>query len=308
MTGSASAETGLLYFTDFDEFTAGSNQWAGTQNWFTNPEATDTNVQGIDSDILLGINKSAFLGFNTPETQWTYVAKPFNHDSATQGSARLEIETLLGIQDSTNGFNDSFFVSVYNIEGEFLSAIQFSTNTETYGIWLDNGQDLIDTTVDFLIGELQLLVLDIDLINNRWSAEHDGIPLFTDRTFTKTGKSRTFGSLAYEWQTTDTNPANHGNNWLLVADCSVWAIPPAQVDVSLSQPLISTEGHPSFQFTGEPGWTYQIEYTDAFNGWSDDLPDSRFIVSGNPQTLKFTDSSAPPKPTRFYRIVREITP
>lgn len=308
LTGSAHAETGLLYFTNFNEFEAGENQWAGSQSWFTNPEATDTNVQGIDANIVIGLGKSAFLGANTPSTHWTYVAKAFNHNPTTEGSSRIEIESLLGIQDSINGFNDSFYVSIYNNAGEFLSAIQFSTETETYGIWRDDGQDLIDTTVDYLTGELQLLVLDIDFINNRWSAEHDGIPLFTNEIFTKTGKARTFGSLAYEWQVSAANTEDHGDNWLLVADCIAWAIPPGLDQVTLSQPVFSPEGHPVFQFTGEPGWTYQVEYTDALDDWSDDLPDSRFVITSGPQTLEFTGPSANSSPARFYRLVREVTP
>lgn len=308
LTGPVIAETGLLYQTNFSEFPVGENNWAGTEGWFTNSEATSTGVQGIDDQIILGLSKSAFLGFNEPTTGWTYVAKVFNHNPIQKGSARIEVDTLLGIQDSTNGKNDSFFVSVYNIQGQFLAAVQFSTEEETYGIWFDDGQDLTDTTVDFITGELQFLVLDIDLINNRWSAEHDGIPLFTNQIFTRTTNTRTFGSLAYEWQVTDPSPANHGNNWLVVADCSVWAIPHGQAQVEVFQPFISALGQPSFQFTGEPGWTYQIEYSDSFSDWLDDLPGSRFEVTETTQTIEFSDESSRTKPARFYRVTREVTP
>ncbi|YCM46151.1 hypothetical protein V2O64_08980 [Verrucomicrobiaceae bacterium 227] len=308
LAGPAFAETGLLYQTTFSEFPVGENNWAGNEGWFTNSEATSTSVQGIDDQVILGLSKSAFLGFNEPATRWTYVAKLFNHDSSQKGSALIEVDTLLGVQDSTNGQNDSFFVSVYNIQGQFLAAIQLSTEEETYGIWRDDGEDLTDTTVDFITGELQLLVLNIDLINNRWSAEHDGIPLFTDQIFTKTINARTFGSLAYEWQVTDPSPTNHGDNWLLVADCSVWAIPHGQPRVEIFQPVITALGQPSFHFTGEPGWTYQIEYTHSFSDWRDDLPDSRFEVTSGIQNIEFIDESSRAKSARFYRVTREVTP
>lgn len=205
LTGSAIAETGLLYETDFEQFSIGDNQWAGNEGWFSNSEASSTAVQGIDDGIVLGLGKSAFLGFNEPATRWSYVARQLDHDPAAENSSRIDIDTLLGIQDSTNGRYDYFFVSIYNISGEFLAPIQFSNEQEAYGIWRDDGRTLTDTTVDFLTGEVQLLVLHIDPINNRWSAEFDGIPLFTDEIFTQTGKDITLGSLAYEWQTTDSS-------------------------------------------------------------------------------------------------------
>jgi hypothetical protein len=304
--GFISAETGLLYSTDFENFPAGANQWAGTEGWFSN--AGSLGIQGIDQDQVAGIGNSAFLGFNTPALRWNYVARPFNHNPVTQGSASIEIDTLLGIQDSTNGNFDSFFVSIYNHLGQFLAAIQFTNEKQLYRIWRDNGVSLIDTTINFIPGELQLLFLRIDLINNRWSAEHDGIPLFTDQTFTMSENSRTFGSLSYEWQITDEEPANHGDNWMLVAGCEAWAIPPATKEVTVNPITFSETGEPGFEFDGEPGWTYQIEYTESFAGWNNDLPDSTFVITEQGTKVQFTDPSNRQPKTRFYRVLRTVTP
>ena len=136
---SVPAKTGLLYFTEFEEFTPGPNQWAGQHEWFSNPAAAEGGIQGIDQDFLPGLGKSAFLGFETPNVGWNFLAQPVNHNPAAEGTARIEIDTLIGIEDSTNGEYDSFFVGIYNIEGEFLAAIQFSNEREAFGIYYDDG-------------------------------------------------------------------------------------------------------------------------------------------------------------------------
>jgi len=74
----------------------------------------------------------ASLHYN-PEKQYR------NHDPATEGSATIEIDTLIGIQDSTNGHSDSFFVSLYNQQGQFLPAIQLTNENQLYQIWRDDG-------------------------------------------------------------------------------------------------------------------------------------------------------------------------
>lgn len=305
---SACAETGLLYSTDFDDFPVGLNQWTGTDGWFGAPANEALGIQGIDQGLINGLGNSAFLGFNTPASTWNYVARVINHDPVAEGSATLEIDTLIGIQDSTNGKYDSFFVSLYNQQGQFLAAIQLTNEKQLYQIWRDDGLILTDTTVNFIPGELQLLVLKIDLINNLWSAEHDGIPLFTDQVFTLSGKSRTLGSLSYEWQISDAAPTNHGDNWMLVADCQIWAIPPGSPEITLDPIIFSETGKPGLEFIGEPGWTYQIEHTNSLSGWQNDLPNSTFTITEPETKVQFADPTTRPTQNRFYRIVRTVTP
>ena len=305
---SLQGKTGLLYFTEFDEFNAGPNLWAGQHDWFSNPAAESGDIQGIDDEFIPGLGKSGFLGFATPSVGWNFIAQPINHNPATEGTARIEIDTLIGLEDSTNDKYDSFFVGFYNIEGDFLAAIQFSNERESFGIYYDDGASVRDTTVDFIHGEISLLAVDIDFQNNRWSAEFDGIPLFTKVPFTASGNPRTLGSLAYEWIVTDDNPAMAGNNWLLVADLSVWAIPPSTPTIETSVPSFTTEGQPIFQITGEVGWTYQVEYTNSLGEWLDDLPNSSFVITQPGQIVNFTDEDILPPDDRFYRVRRSVTP
>jgi len=304
------AETGLLYSTNFDSFPIGENQWAGSDGWFSNQEATTGGIQGIDNNITPGIGQSAFLGAAEPTTTWNFVARSINHDPAAENSAFVEIETLVGFEDSTNEQYDSFFVGVYNMAdmaGDFLAAVQFSNEREAFGIFWDNGTTVQDTTVDYIHGELQLLNITIDLPNNLWSADFDGIPLFRDEIFTTTGRTRNFGLVSYEWQTTSSNPANHGNNWMLIADCAIWAIPPGAEQIDLTNVAISP-GDASFEFLGEPGWTYQVEYAGSLDKWLSDLPESSFSVTGSTEAIKFSDQTSELPSTRFYRVIRTVSP
>jgi hypothetical protein len=103
-------------------------------------------ILDIDQNFVNGIGNTAFLGFNTPAVNWNYVARVLNYDPATEGSATIEIDSLIGIQDSTNGHSDSFFVSPYNQQGQFLAAIQLTNENQLYQIWREDGI----TTVNFI--------------------------------------------------------------------------------------------------------------------------------------------------------------
>jgi len=307
-TSAVLGKTGLLYSTAFEDFGVGPNLWHGQDSWFSNTSAQTGGIQGIDLNVIEGIGKSSFLGFQPPTTGWNFVARQLNHDPASEGTAIIEIDTLIGLEDSTNENYDSFFVSIYNSQGDFLAAIQFSNERESFGIFYDDGVTVRSTTVQFLHGELSLLALAIDFQNNLWSADFDGIPLFENVQFTATEKNRDLGTFAYEWIVTDPNPAMAGNNWLLVADCSIWAIPQGAPTVETTIPSFNNEGLPLLRFSGEVGWTYQIEYTNSLGQWMSNLPNSTFVVTQSGQTIEFIDEDHRSPEVRYYRVKRLVTP
>jgi hypothetical protein len=212
-----------LYRTDFENFTAGENTWVGTGGWVGN-DAT-SGAQGIDQDAIPGggLGKTAYVGYNKPKNAFTKVAKPINYTPGAGDLRVVEIETLAGIEDSTvaNKNRDSFFVSVWNKNQGFLAGIRFSNDNATYGLWREDGVASTNTGVVFVRGELHLLFMRIDLANNTWSAEIDGLPLFTDVEFNASGETVEMGFLAYEWQLTSGNTLAYGDNWMMVADVTV---------------------------------------------------------------------------------------
>jgi len=298
----------LLYFTEFENppFLVGPDRWVGTDGWIGN--STGLGVHGIDDDQFIDADQTAFLGFTQPDTPLVLVAKPLNHDPVAEGTASILIDTLLGIEDSTNGFRDSFWLTVYNISGRLLGALRFSNELATYGIWRYDGVNEVDTGLAFILGEPHLLLVEIDFQNNRWKADLDGIPLFSNALFTATQHARDLGSLSYEWQLTSNLLTEHGDNWMLIADSSVWAIPPGEEPFIIDSVGPGSGGQPQIEFTGEPGFNYKVQYSGNLINWLNDLPGSSFTGIAAPKQIQFSDPTAGLPERRWYRVVRSVTP
>lgn len=315
---------GELYSTDFETFMVGDNTWAGTEDWLTDDETS--NVQGIIFDYApsLGLGKTAFLGQVQPLAPFTSVFRPVNYDPAVGNIPWVEFESFLGVQDSTNGYRDRFYISFYNIDGKFLSAIAFDLtgvdpDNPNGKVKRDDGlveTPLEDTGVPLILGgqvpgleyvELQILFAEIDLVANTWSASLEGIPLFTDKEFTATGFPRTLSSVAAEWELQIPDPSSHGDNWLFVADWAVRTAPrgiePFVIETITRNPADET----TITWHGDPGFDYQVRYSADLVTWHEDLPDSEFPDVTTAGTLSFTDTDGDPR-KRFYAVRRSVTP
>jgi hypothetical protein len=305
--GSGVARAGILYQTDFEEFTAGSNQWAGAFGWVGNN--TDLGVHGIDQDVIVGggLGRTAFIGFNQPASTLVSVSKPINYDPGPGDLPIIEVETIIGIQDSIVKPNrDSFLVSILNSDGDFLAGVHFANHPTSYGVWREDGVGLSDTGVLFFRGELHLLHLRIDLQANLWSADLDGIPLFENATFTATPLPANFGELAYEWMLNGSSPTSYGDNWMLVADTIVRAVGDDSQPLEFSSFFCETSGATLTWGAGN-GFDYQVEYSNDLSTWFKDMPGSEFPGITSSQTLMFNDPSASGG-RRYYRVLRAHTP
>ena len=295
-----------LYSTNFESFTVGPDQWIDTQGWIGN--SPGDGVHGIDQDLLPTLGKTAYLGFDEPSETFVSVATPLNYNPGAQGAVEVYVESLLGIEDSTNGKHDNFYLSFYNCSGAYLASLLFSNHPSTYGIWRLDGLEQFDTTIDFITGELPLISMNIDHAANTWSAAMDGIPLFTDATFSATARTLDVGPVAYEWQLTGTQPTEFGDNWLLVADLIVIAVPPGEGPFVTDTVGLDESGQPILTFTGEPGWNYQVEYSDDGTVWLKNLPGSFTTGIAETTQIEFTDLTPEAPIGRYYRVVRSVTP
>ena len=248
-----------LYTTDFEGFTAGPDNWVGTDGWQGNNNRAQ--VHGIDEGVVSGLGKTAYLGYYPPPTALTTVFRPVAYDPVASNTPVIEFETLLGIQDSTNGRGDSFRFTFYNALGAFLAAVRFSNNPLFPGIWRMDGSSEFATGVGFYPGQLHLLFCEIDFSANRWSADLDGIPLFTNAVFNATGVSLDLYATAAEWSLTAGSTNLYGDNWLLVADWAVRAIPAGESPVVIRN-IAPAAGGVAVSWLGEPGFTYDV-YADA---------------------------------------------
>ena len=304
------SKAGTLYSTQFEDFTVGNNRWGGSFGWVS---SNSTNgVQGIMQDPVadLPLGKAAYLGYASPNTAVTLVYRPVNHDPVATGYPEVQFDCLLGVQDSTNSKRDRFYISFYNMTGNFLAAVVFDNTTGK--VLTDDGVAVRDTGIAFLRGDqilgvaaLQALNVSINLSKNEWSAELDSIPLFRQK-FTSVQATKNLGPVAAEWEVAGGSPGQSGDNWLLVADWLVASIPPEPFAMESTGKL--PNGGAQLGWRVHPGFDYQVQFSADLVSWSNALPGSRFAANNTTGLLSFSDPTSPAPSQRFYRVQRTPTP
>lgn len=299
----------VLYDTDFDSFPAGPNNWSQIENWISND--TTSGAQSIDGNVLPALLNTATLGFAQPTTPFTFVALNLGYDHITSGKPIVEIDTLIGIEDSTNNRRDDFYLTIYNRDGNRLASVRFDNESPNngnsqFGIWRENGTTQFDTLFDFAPGELFNLIATIDLEENTWSISTDDVPIFENVQFSNTTSPINFGFLAFEWELTASSTSNHGNNFLLVADINIQSFSrqPA-LEVTFQ---INSLGEINLNWQTAVGWTDQVEYSSDLVTWFDDLPESTFESMDSPIIITFSEIKDPAISSRFYRVKRIRVP
>lgn len=292
----------ILYETDFDDFPVGPNQWTRPAEWESNDNSSG--AQSIDDDVLPALLNTATLGFARPQNTFTTVFLDLGFDPANAPSPIVEIDTLIGIEDSSNDFRDQFYLTLYNSSGDRLAAILFdnSNDPDEFGIWRENSNTSFDTSYDFIPGELFNLFATIDFESNTWSADIDGIPLFERAPFTNNSGPLDLGFLAFEWDLDSSLTFFHGNNFLLVADLFIRNVESAPVPVTFL--TIDQGGAPALTWTTAVGWADQVQFSTDLITWQDTLPDSTYDNISVPSTVTYRDTSSGRGITRFYRILR----
>ncbi len=302
----------LIYFTDFDEFPTGDNAWHDFEGWRASDRTSG--AQAIIPDLLGGaLGNTATLGFNRPNRSLTSVAKTINYDPGTGSSAVVAFALLFGIEDSTEFTNyrrDDFFVSFYNNNGAPLASIRISNTDTDYGFWYRNGSpqsqgyEEADTGLDFVQGELQELTGMIDFASNRWSAEIDGIPLFSEAEFNGTNRSLTLGFIAIEWQVAQGGTSSYGDNFILVSDLRVETVEDIVPPVEIASVMKTPSGDIQISWQPTAGYDYEVQYSDDLVTWRNDLPGSDFSSPPETESLVFTDATLLQTGSRYYRVVQ----
>lgn len=297
----------LLYETDFDEFPSGDNNWAGNNGWISND--TTSGAQSIDSVLIPALLQTASIGFNRPANDFTFVALNVGYDHVATGVPEVEIDTLLGIEDSMNNRRDDFFLSIYNSDGDRLASIRFDNqdpadNNSQFGIWREDGELQFDTLLDFIPGELFNLFISLNLENNTWSADIGGNPLFENAELTATDHSVNFGFLAFEWDLSVNNTFLHGDNYLLVADISILSATVQENPPFIVNHTYSGNDQVTLTWPTGVGFDDQVQYSTDLINWIETLPNSKYENITTSSTVSFSDTSADKGPVRFYRIKR----
>ena len=300
------ARTADLYVTDFDGFPTGPDQWVGTDGWAGNNVGAE--VHGIDDGIVSGLAKTGYIGYNQPPSALTTVVRPVNYDPVSSNTPFIQFESLLGIQDSYNGIGDRFFITIYNRTGDFLGAVEFDNTAFSRGVWRHDGNVRYDTGLDFFPGELHLLFFEVDFSNNTWTADLDGIPLFTNATFNSTGKPLDLYGVAAEWQLASGSTNFYGDNWMLVADWSVRAIPDGRQPLVISDLHAGDSGESVISWWGEPGFTYELMATESLLSWTNAVTVAAYSNLLSETMLHCTNDPPESVVQRYYRVRRTATP
>ena len=88
-----SAQATPLYSTDFDNFTVGDDQWAGTDGWVITDSASG--ISFIDNTGFGGaLGNYAALGLGQPTTRRVSVLKQILHDHTTTGESIIRIDEV----------------------------------------------------------------------------------------------------------------------------------------------------------------------------------------------------------------------
>ncbi len=294
-----------VYATDFNSFPLGDDTVVGTDGW--NGNNTGLGVHGTDA-FITGLGRSVFLGGVRPATTFTTLFRTVNFDAVEDGTPVVVIDAAIGIQDSTNGRRDSFFLSVYNISGQFLGALEFDNTPLGFGLWRSDGVSSFDTGEAFVRNELMLVTARIDLAANTWSVFiDDNPPIFEDAPFNASGQALDLGSVAFEWKLAAALPGGFGDNFMLFDDLGIRAFPAedprAFTITSITRASPSTGA--TITWLAEPGFSYQVEYSSDLSSWLTDLPDSSHQAPASTTSYTFTDPA--PANARFYRVVRTST-
>ncbi len=299
-----------LFYTDFEHHPNGDDMLVGIDNWIGN--SVGTGSHGIDDGLIPALGKVAFIGFSQPSATFVSVMRRVDFNPLANAAPKVRFECFLGIEDSTNGMRDSFFITVRNIAGQALANLRFinSNASQTLSVARLNGAgQQFPTTTTLFRGQLYFFSAIIDFAGNRWSTYLDGIPIFTDEVFHGGARSLDLGSVAAEWQLGTQLTANYGNNFMIFDEWTITAIEAGTVPFVIDRIERAPSGMRKITWIAEPRFSYQLEYSNNLVLWKNDLPGS-FVPGVSVRTeLTFEDTSVFEEGIpRYYRVRRVFQP
>jgi hypothetical protein len=166
---------------------------------------------------------------------------------------------MMVIVDSTNGNRDSFGWIFYNSDLETLMGLSFNNETKKIYYFLGDDERFKETGYEFANETIYQLSINIDFVNNLWSASTEDANLVENKKITTLGKKLNLGAFDASWLIHNKN--SPGNNYMIFDDYSV----SIESKSSTVKPVITLIG--SATVTVEAG----SSYTDAGVTASDSL-------------------------------------
>lgn len=323
----------VLYTTDFETFSAGSDQITGTEGWIGSPTGSHfgLGLTGIDPETghgVIGLGNAAYIGGNdaalpaSVTNSVVNVRRPVNFDPVAQNKEVVSIHCLLGIKDSTTTVGgivqrDDFEVAILNTAGTIMGSVFFDNTTldatltpaepkRTLFRGAYNGTSTLAYTATssvFIDEFIHALAIRINYRTSKWSAWLDGVPVFSDAAFYAPSANRNLGAVAFR-AFLGVTPSDRypGNNYLLFDGLGIEAEP--LPTPRITQLIRAPNGEVSLAWDVESGYRYQVRWSPDLTNWSASLPNSLITAGSTGTSSVFTDTTAPGNPTRFYQIIR----
>lgn len=334
---------GDLYYTGFENFPTGNDTITGFEDWTGSASHATYQLSGVDAEsdhLVSGIGNAAFIGGNaillpaSVTSKTVNVRHKFNADPLGQNQEVVQFHVTVGIKDSIfTGLNprrDNFEIAFYNFNSAnpssnyLLAFIQFDNTTldaltqaPAQKIWRSTWNaavtparfDKVDTGTTFIYDVLMELEVRINFRTNRWTASLDGLNIFADEPFYSGTQTRNLGLVAAQMQIVNTVQVASqtrlapGENYMLFDDFAVrMDAVPAPFLYSFDRMANDTV---QLSWLNEASYKYQVQYTDDFSQpWKSDLPNSYFTPTVTGKSPVFTDTTAPGKASRYYRVQR----
>ncbi len=286
------AQVTVIYDTGFETaqgYDPGKNL-TGQRGWLSDGSGGN----GLIDGQFVGLGQQAYLGFTTSDTNvFTSVWQPVNFDPAPANFPLVQFSVTFQIVPSTQGPQDDFRWSFYNISGDRLFSLDFERTTGNVSYILQDGI-FVPTGSKIAFDGFYDLNVWMDFRRNFWTAFLNDSQVATSQPLTQTNSSLTFGDADAVWLLSD--PKSAGNNYMAFDNYRVTA-----EMLSGFPGYVKLQGITNGVFTltasGEKNVKYAVDVTPDFTQW---LSLGEFTNTNG--TFDFEDTTSPGFPRGFYRL------
>lgn len=213
----ANSGSKVIYQTDFNHLPVGMDTVSDQDEWMAFPQ---TGMHGT-IEAFPGLGRALFVGNPAFTEPFGYLWRGVNYEPAQRCTPVIRFTSEIMINDSTNGFRDTFTLHIRNIEGELLAAVLFCNELQEVMIEDGTSEGAIAVGKTFPRNTVLHLDVRINFEQNTWDASLSGTQLFATRIFNASGASMTMGGLGVCWDIQ--NQSNPGDNTFIMDNLSIVA-------------------------------------------------------------------------------------
>lgn len=291
----ALGQTTVLYETKFErsEGFDPEKDLAGQRGWVMQGSGGNGLIE-----LIPDLGQQGYIGFQPPTdtNTFTSVWRPVDFDPAPANYPIIKFSVKQQLVRSTEGTEDDFRWSVYNIAGDRLLSIDFETSTSAISYVLEDG-NFVSTGFTFDFEGPYDLVIWMDFQRNFWSAYLNDVLIANSQPLTQKNSPLTFGDVDAVWFV---RGAPAGNNYMAFDDYRITAEAITSIPPWLESGGVNTNGFYTFLGYGEKTVKYSVDVTTDFIEW---FSLGEFVNEEG--VFQFEDTTSKDFIRGFYRL-REV--